>query len=77
MLKGKREAEFPGKPKKPIALFWEIEFTFNNRFHLWVNKIDSRMVSMAFATTRLALFNYWSFFEAHDEHGSKDDCQVR
>lgn len=71
MLRGKREAKFPGKPKKPIALIWEIEFTFNNSFHLWVNKIDSRMVSMDFATTRLALFNYWSFFKHMVNMGTK------
>lgn len=60
MVKGEGEAEFTRKPKKLVVLIWEIEFTFNNRIHLWVNMIDSRIVSVAFATTRLALFIYWN-----------------
>lgn len=58
MVKGKGGDSFQGNPKSPLSLSGRlIEFTFDDRIHLWV---ESRIVNMAFATTRFTPFNYWS-----------------
>lgn len=65
---------FQGRPEFPLSVCGRLTvIIIKNRINLWIDRIHSTTVDMAFATGRYASPPYWSSFEAHDEHVNKDD----